>query len=253
MANYQEFARVYDRIMDDTLYTAWHDFSRRHLPVHTQQILELACGTGKLSVQFAQDGYDVTGLDLSEEMLTLAYDRATEAQAEVSFIAGDMRELYDVGTYDAVTCYSDSICYMPDEQAVQEVFDGVWQSLNPNGTFIFDVHSVYQIDQVFPDYAYHENAEDFAFIWDSFAGEVPHSITHELTFFVKDTDGKFERRDEVHDERTYTIAQYLYLLDNAGFSDVQVFADFTDEPPIADDASARWFFVARKALLTDEE
>lgn len=76
MDNYQEFARVYDTIMDDTLYDAWHDFSRRHLPSETTNILELACGTGKLSVQFARDGYAVTGLDLSEEMLTIAYNRA---------------------------------------------------------------------------------------------------------------------------------------------------------------------------------
>ena len=69
----QECARVYDTFMDDTLYEAWHDFSRRHLPSETKEILELACGTGKLSVQFARDGYAVTGLDLSEEMPVSAF------------------------------------------------------------------------------------------------------------------------------------------------------------------------------------
>jgi SAM-dependent methyltransferase len=250
MDNYQEFARVYDTIMDDTLYEAWHDFSRRHLPSETKEILELACGTGKLSVQFARDGYAVTGLDLSEEMLTIAYNRALDELDDsvgIGFIEGDMRDLSDVGTYDAVTCYSDSICYMSDREAVQEVFDGVFNALNAGGTFIFDVHSVHQIDNVFPGYTYHENEEDFAFIWDSFPGEKAHSITHELTFFVKDSDGKFERRDEVHDERTYTIDNYLTMLDNAGFVSVQVFADFEDVAPSdQDDDSARWFFVARK-------
>lgn len=68
-----------------------------------------------------------------------------------------------------------------------------------------------------------------------------------MTFFVKDSDGKFERRDEVHDERTYTIDNYLTMLDNAGFVSVQVFADFEDVAPSdQDDDSARWFFVARK-------
>ena len=250
MDNYQEFARVYDTIMDDTLYEAWHDFSRRHLPSETKEILELACGTGKLCVLFARDGYAVTGLDLSEEMLTIAYNRALDELDDsvgIGFIEGDMRDLSDVGTYDAVTCYSDSICYMPDREAVQEVFDGVFNALNAGGTFIFDVHSVHQIDNVFPGYTYHENEEDYAFIWDSFPGEKAHSITHELTFFVKDSDGKFERRDEVHDERTYTIDNYLTMLDNAGFVSVQVFADFEDVAPSdQDDDSARWFFVARK-------
>ncbi|GFH43376.1 SAM-dependent methyltransferase [Lactococcus hodotermopsidis] len=247
MENYQEFARVYDSIMDDTLYKAWHDFSLRHLPAKVHDILELACGTGKLSVQFARDGYAVTGLDLSEDMLAIAYNRALDELAEnigIGFIEGDMRDLSDVGTYDAVTCYSDSICYMPDRAAVQQVFDGVFNSLNAGGTFIFDVHSVHQIDDVFPNYAYHENEEDFAFVWDSFSGEKPHSITHELTFFVSDGKGKFERRDEVHDERTYTIDDYLNMLDNAGFIAVNVFADFEDAAPTDD--SARWFFVATR-------
>lgn len=249
MDTYQEFARVYDTIMDASLYDAWHAFSRRHLPTETTSILELACGTGKLSVQFARDGYDVTGLDLSEEMLTIAYNRALDALDDavgIGFIKGDMRDLSDVGTYDAVTCYSDSICYMPDRAAVQEVFDGVYNALNAGGTFIFDVHSVQQIDTVFPGYAYHENEEDFAFIWDSFSGEKPHSITHELTFFVKTQDGCFERRDEVHEERTYSIDNYLTMLDNAGFVSAQVFADFEDVVPTEDDESARWFFVAKK-------
>lgn len=164
----------------------------------------------------------------------------------IGFIEGDMRDLSNVGTYDAVTCYSDSICYMPDREAVQEVFDGVWNCLNADGTFIFDVHSVNQIDQVFPGYSYHENEEDFAFMWDSFPGEKAHSITHELTFFVKDADGKFERRDEVHEERTYSIDNYLTMLDNAGFVNVTVFSDFQDITPSEKDDSARWFFIAKK-------
>ncbi|GFH40429.1 class I SAM-dependent DNA methyltransferase [Lactococcus insecticola] len=254
---YHEFARVYDTVMDDTLYTAWHDFSRRHFSLgtpdkpKTQTILELACGTGKLSVQFARDGYDVTGLDLSEEMLTIAYNRALDELDEatgIGFIEGDMRDLSDVGSYDAVTCYSDSVCYMPDQEAVQQVFDGVYNALNASGIFMFDVHSIHQIDDVFPGYSYHENEDDFAFIWDSFSGDKPHSITHELTFFVADSDndGKFERRDEVHDERTYSIDNYLTMLDNAGFVASKVYADFTDEPATETGDNARWFFVAQK-------
>lgn len=249
MDNYQEFARVYDTIMDDELYDAWHQFSRDHLPPQTHDILELACGTGKLSIKFAKDGYAVTGLDLSEEMLTIAYNRALEELEDavgIGFIEGDMRDLSNVGTYDAVTCYSDSICYMPDRKAVQEVFDGVWNCLNPDGIFIFDVHSVHQVDRVFPGYAYHENEEEFAFIWDSFPGEKAHSITHELTFFVKDAEGKFERRDEVHEERTYSIDNYLTMLDNAGFVNISVHDDFKDTIPTESDESARWFFIAHK-------
>lgn len=242
MASYEEFARVYDSVMDDSLYDQWFDFSLRHFPENTQKIMELACGTGILSIRFDQAGFEVTGVDLSEEMLTIADRRAHEANAKVTFQIGDMRELPAGGQFDAITCYSDSICYMPGLSAVQEVFDGVHQNLSENGVFIFDVHSIHQIENNFPGYSYHENDEDFAFLWDSFEGDFPHSIVHELTFFVKDKEGKFVRKDEIHEERTYEIEAYLTAL--SAFSQVAVYADFTDQAPSAE--SLRWFFVCKK-------
>ncbi|GFO52439.1 class I SAM-dependent methyltransferase [Lactococcus garvieae subsp. garvieae] len=241
-ASYEEFARVYDSVMDEELYDLWFDFSQRHFPAKTQNIMELACGTGILSIRFSQAGYEVTGVDLSEEMLTIADQRARQMGEKITFAAGDMRELSGTTTFDVVTCYSDSLCYMSNASEVQRVFDGVYNSLNADGVFIFDVHSTYQVDSVFPGYAYHENDEDFAFLWDSFEGDDPHSVVHELTFFVKDSDGKFVRKDEVHQERTYPIKEYLTGLQK--FSKVEVYADFEDKKP--EEESLRWFFVCKK-------
>ena len=155
-----------------------------------------------------------------------------------------MMDLSSIGQFDLVTCYSDSICYMEDEVDVGQVFSEVYQHLNDGGCFIFDVHSTYQTDEVFPGYSYHENAEDFAMVWDTYADEPPHSVVHELTFFVQDEDGRFTRHDEVHEERTYEILTYDVLLEQAGFKNVKVYADFTDKEPT--ETSARWFFVAEK-------
>jgi hypothetical protein len=122
----------------------------------------------------------------------------------------------------------------------------VFGLLKENGVFIFDVHSLHQMDDLFPDYSYHENEEDYAFLWDSYAGTLPHSIEHQLSFFIKDEnkDGKFIRKDELHVERTYEISDYLTQLSAVGFSNLQVFADFEDRAPTNE--SLRWFFVARK-------
>ncbi|MBO0454088.1 class I SAM-dependent DNA methyltransferase [Candidatus Enterococcus murrayae] len=239
---YETFAFVYDEVMDESLYQQWLDFSLRHLPKATNQILELACGTGALAVEFAKNGFEVTGLDLSEEMLTLASDRAFQEDVSVNWIAGDMLDLTDIGNYQAVTCFSDSLCYMQDATQVQQVFEGVYQLLEESGIFIFDVHSIYQIDEVFPEYSFHDQTEDFAFLWDSYSGDSVHSIEHFLTFFVKQGE-KFERFDELHRERTYPLEQYQEMLTVAGFK-VAVFADFTDEAP--NEASKRWFFVCQK-------
>ncbi|EHJ57298.1 hypothetical protein HMPREF9318_01099 [Streptococcus urinalis FB127-CNA-2] len=244
--NYETFAEVYDAIMDDSLYDRWTEFSLRHLPKskNKNKLLEMACGTGIQSVRFSQAGFDVTGLDLSSEMLQVAKKRAKSANQSISFIEGNMLDLSQAGHYDFVTCYSDSICYMQDEVEVGDVFKEVYNALNEEGVFIFDVHSTYQIDQVFPGYSYHENAEDFAMVWDSFEDQAPYSIVHELTFFIKDADGRFSRFDEVHEERTYDVLTYDVLLEQAGFKSFALFADFEDKEPTK--TSQRWFFVAQK-------
>lgn len=240
---YETFAFVYDEIMDDSLYQQWLNFSLRHLPKKTNQILELACGTGALAVDFAKAGFEVTGLDLSEEMLTIASDRAIQAEVSINWIAGDMLDLTDIGKYQAVTCFSDSLCYMKNAEEVKQVFSGVYQLLEESGTFIFDVHSLYQMDDVFPDYSFHDQTEDFAFLWDSYPGESVHSIEHFLTFFVKNERETFERFDELHKERTYPLETYRQMLFEVGFN-VEVFADFEDDVPA--ETSKRWFFVCQK-------
>ncbi|MGM0167207.1 hypothetical protein IGI39_002187 [Enterococcus sp. AZ135] len=240
---YETFAFVYDEVMDDSLYQQWLNFSLRHLPKAANQVLELACGTGALAVEFAKKGFDVTGLDLSEEMLTLASDRAIQEEVSINWVAGDMLDLTDIGLYQAVTCFSDSLCYMQDATQVQQVFKGVYQLLKESGTFIFDVHSIYQMEEVFPNYSFHDQTEDFAFLWDSYSGDSDYSIEHFLTFFVKMDSEMFERFDELHKERTYPLEMYQKMLTEVGFN-VEVFADFTDEGPI--ETSKRWFFVCQK-------
>lgn len=246
MTPYETFASVYDAIMDDTLYDKWTDFSLRHLPKtkNKKQLLELACGTGIQSVRFAQAGFNVTGLDLSQDMLNVAEKRAKSAKKQISFIQGNMLDLSQVGKYDFVTCYSDSICYMQDEVEVGDVFKEVYNALNEDGIFIFDVHSIYQTDEVFPGFSYHENADDFAMVWDTFEDEAPHSVVHELTFFIQEEDGRFTRHDEIHEERTYEILTYDVLLEQAGFKSFKLYADFEDVEPT--EKSTRWFFVAQK-------
>ncbi len=242
--NYETFAAVYDAIMDDSLYDLWEDFTLRHLPNDTKTILELACGTGDLAIRLKQKGFDVTGLDLSQEMLTMADAKAFQEGAELQWVQGDMRDLKGIGEFDSVTCYSDSLCYLKSEPDMQQTFDEVYQVLAENGLFLFDVHSVYQVEEGFKEYSFHDQTEDFAFLWDSYPGEEEYSVEHFLTFFVKEEEDTFIRKDELHQERTYPVKDYLRMLENAGFSKVEVYSDFTDEKP--HEETKRLFFVAYK-------
>ena len=244
---YETFAFVYDEIMDDSLYDQWLDFTCRHAKGR-KQLLELACGTGILALKLAQAGFSVTGLDLSYEMLSVASERFNEAFGEadnlIQLTQGDMMDLSEVGHYDLVTCYSDSLCYMKDALEVQQVFDEVHRVLNADGRFIFDVHSPHKIESVFPEFSFHEETDDYAFLWDSYPDKEPLSIVHELSFYVKNKQGTFDRYLEDHHERTYHIDHYLMMLEAAGFSHVEVYADFSDEKP--HETSERLFFVCDK-------
>lgn len=243
--SYQTFAQVYDAIMDDSLYERWGRFVNQNLQNNGQKLLELACGTGALAVTLKKLGYNVTGLDLSPNMLSLANERAIFAGVQLPLIEGDMLDLSDVGEFEAVTCFSDSICYMPDEEAVSTVFKEVSNILTPTGIFLFDVHSTYQVDEIFPGYMYNDQSEEISFLWKSYPGENKHSIEHDLTFFVYNEDiDSYERFDETHKERTYPLETYYDMLKKAGFSSVKVYADFGSSE--VEKESIRWFFACTK-------
>ncbi len=239
--SYDTFAAFYDDVMDDTYYEQWLSYAQSQLPKTTNRVLDIGCGTGKLAVEFSRAGYSVTGLDLSENMLSLAYNRSLEAGETIQFIQGDMRELDEVGKYDAVTCFSDSLCYMENEDEVSAVFQGVRESLYSGGYFLFDVHSLFKVNTVFPGYQYHFTNERGAFLWSSFQGEEEGTIEHDLTFFIPERGTqRYARYEEVHKERTYSIEVYTKLLEQAGFINIQVSSDFGRKE--VTDTTERLFF-----------
>lgn len=243
---YSTFAQVYDTLMDDALYARWRDYVTARLRPQGQKVLELAGGSGSLALLLQEAGFDVALLDLSGEMLALAEQKLIAADRSMPLMQGDMRDLAGIGPVAAVTCFDDSLCYMPDLAAVATVFAQVASILEPGGDFFFDAHSLHQIDDVFPGYMYNYRTEDYAFMWQSYEGELPHSIEHDLTFFVYDEKiDAYHPLTETHHERTYPLADLTQALANAGFTAIDVSADFghADVTPEA----TRWFFHAKKA------
>ncbi|CAJ1227470.1 class I SAM-dependent methyltransferase [Lactiplantibacillus xiangfangensis] len=242
---YQTFAELYDELFDPAMYQQWLDFVRREIPDQNGQLLELACGTGRLGVLLAQDGYHVTGLDLSDNMLALAQAHADEAQVTLPLLQGDMLDLSEIGTFDAVTCFADSFCYLPDIETVQKAFTQVASHLTQDGKFLFDVITPHQTDDIYPGYMYNYRDDERAFMWTSYAGEEPHSAEHDLSFFIyNEHKESFDEVSELHHERTYDLPAYQQALAAAGFSHVRVMADFGRQTP--DDQTTRWFFECQK-------
>lgn len=243
MENYDTFPLVYDDLMDKSLYEKWVNFVVRH-STHNTSLLDLGCGTGEFALRLAER-YDVSGLDLAANMLVLAQEKFTRANIEIPLFEANMLD-FDLGkAFETITCLSDSLNYMPDEESVLNVFERVLAHLSDTGTFIFDVHSTHKVDVLFDNYVFADNDDDVSFIWRSFKGEHDHSVEHDLSFFLYDEEmDMYTRRDELHCERTYPIATYERLLAAAGFKSVKVCADFTDNAPTA--TSERLFFVCRK-------
>lgn len=242
---YQTFAKLYDELFDSELYLEWRSFVEQQVTDKQLPLLELACGAGRLAVLLAQDGYNVSGFDLSDEMLSLADQHAHEADVTLPLIEGNMLDLSDLETYHTVTCFADSLCYLPNEESLSTTFEQVARHLDDDGQFLFDVISPYQTDRVYPGYMYNYRDTDRAFLWSSETGEEPHSVDHDLTFFTyNEAKDAYDEVAELHHERTYDLSTYQRLLKTAGFKQIKVSADFGKSDIQAD--TARWFFVCSK-------
>lgn len=242
---YQTFAKLYDELMEPSMYDEWLQLVENNFKPTAGPVLDLACGAGRLATMMAQKGYHVTGFDLSAEMLALADGHAQDAKVELPLIQGDMTDLSALGQFSLITCFADSFCYLPEPKLLAVTFKQVAKHLTDDGLFIFDVITPYQTDEVYPGYMYNFTDDDRAFVWQSFYDEAEHSVIHDLNFFIynEQTDS-YDRINELHHERTYPLAVYQQLLAEAGFSKVEVTANFGKDE--ISDETTRWFFRCQK-------
>lgn len=242
---YTHLAQVYDVLMQDSPYDRWlawvSDFWRQHGQPGT--VIDLGCGTGSIAIPLAKQGYTVYGVDLSSEMLAMAYEKANKEQVNVRWLEQDMSEL-DAPKADSIISLCDSLSYVTNEEDVKRTFHRVFEHLQPGGYFLFDVHSPYKITHFFGDNTFTLVEEEIAYIWNCFCDPDRLEVEHQLTFFVRQNHGQFERLEESHVQRAYQPTQMLQWLREAGFADLKLTADFENLPPLLE--SERLFYVARR-------
>lgn len=245
--NYGKFAYLYDELMTDAPYEQWVSFVLDIIKKngnHHRQILDVGCGTGNIAIPLSKHGLQVTAVDLSEEMLFVAKEKSDAAEAEVQFFQQDMRELEGLGEFDVVISLCDCINYLNNEQEMNATFQRISHHLKKNGLFIFDVHSIHKVEAIFTGHTFAHNAEEISYIWECFAGEEEFSVDHDLSFFVENDEGLYERYDEFHKQRTYSIETYEKALKNSGFEVISITGDFSLET--LEKNAERWFFVTKK-------
>ena len=255
---YHAIARVYDKLNADLDYAAWADFVEacfdRFLPSRPSLLLDLACGTGSMTLQLARRGYDMIGVDGSADMLSEAYMRAEGMN--ILYLQQDMRAFELYGTVGAVTCCLDSLNYLlsPDDLAV--TFKTVHNYLDPDGLFLFDMNTPYKFQSVYGNNAYvledelvwdeGLDTEERAAVYCGWQNEY-HPDTRicdfHLSIFEEMPDGSYRRADEHQQERCYGLDEIRQALEAAHLELLGVWSDFDFSEPT--DTTERWYFCAR--------
>ena len=231
---YGSMAKFYDRLNAGLDYSEWADFAERMIKensaVPCELILDAACGTGSMTLELAKRGYDMTGVDLSPEMLTVARERAADAgQDGILFLCQDIGELDLYGTVDACVSTLDSINHVTDPEALASFFDLLHRCfLVRGGVLVFDV--------ILED-------EGMYVGWQNSYDPDERMAYFYLTLFEEGEDGRYTRTEMTQTERCYTMDEMKKMLERAGFELIGVYSDYDLTP--AEEEDERWYFVCR--------
>jgi SAM-dependent methyltransferase len=260
MNEYNAIAGVYDKINSGVDYEKWATFTEslfdKYLTERPELVLDLASGTGRMTVALARRGYDMIGVDRSPEMLSAASDAVFDAIIDgilpeegkrPLFLCQSMTDFELYGTVGAIVCCLDSLNYLTGDGELDKCFSLAHNYLDPDGLFIFDMNTPYKFESIYGENAYvydvdGEKGGSFC-VWQNFYDKKTRLCDFLLTVFEENEDGRYSRYDEDQRERCYTMEEIKASLSKAGFELLEVVAD-TDSTPITD-STERWHFTAR--------
>ena len=196
MNAYTTFAQVYDLFMDNVPYEEWSNYIvsvLKEYGIHSGVICDLGCGTGKMTRLLAKAGYDMIGVDLSEDMLAIASGQNEEG---ILYLCQDMCELELYGTAKAMVSVCDSINYLLEEDEIVWTLQSVNRYLEPGGIFIFDFNTVYKYETVLGDTTICENREEGSFIWENYYDKEEQINEYDLTLFIREEEQLYRKFEE---------------------------------------------------------
>lgn len=246
MAGYGDFAFYYDALTENVEYRNRCEYIYNLLAengVSEGILLDLACGTGTLSLLLAEKGFEVVAVDASQEMLSIAQQKSVQCGKEIVFLCQKMQNLDLFGTIDAAVCTLDSINHVTDPKQVQEIFRNVALFMNDGGIFIFDVNTIYKHEKVLSNNTFVYDLDNVYCVWQNEYNAESCTTDISVDIFERDDDAYY-RYSEQFSERGYKLEELEQWLLNVRFEIVGIYDELTKNPVNAQ--TQRAVFVCRK-------
>ena len=234
MEAYTGFAEVYDLFMDNVPYEQWAEYITgllREYGIEDGLVLDLGCGTGTMTELLAEAGYDMIGIDQSEEMLEEALEKKEASGHDILYLCQDMREFELYGTVRAIVCVCDSMNYILEEEEILDILSAAaYNYLDYDGLFIFDLNTEYKYREILGEQTIAENREEGSFIWENYYDEAQRINEYQLTLFVKEKEALYRKYEETHYQRAYSLDTVRNLVERSGLRLLHMYDAFTREP-----------------------
>lgn len=245
---YSKLSKIYDELMVNVDYKMWASYLEKLILEQGEKplnILELGCGSANLTLELLNKGYEVVGIDYSEEMLEIAEEKTEEFGDRVIYIQQDLREIeFEVYEIDTVISANDTFNYITKIEEVEHVLAYLYPRIKKGGQLVFDISSQYKLENVLGNNTYGESFDDMVYLWENFYDEEEKLINMEINFFEK-TGKSYERFSETHIQKAYAAEEIISVLEKIGYENIKIYADFSKEEGCKSD-SQRIFFSCRK-------
>lgn len=247
MSGYGFLAECYDRFTADVDYSRWADYIEKHFKKNrnpVRAVLDLACGTGSLTCLLARRGYDMTGVDLSPDMLAVAAEKAAELKLGEPplFLCQGMERLDLNDTVDACVCCLDSVNHVTRPAALRRAFERVHLFLSPGGIFIFDINTPKKL-MALDGGLFIDETEDAYCVWRTEFSQKRRICSFGMDLFLRE-DGAWTKSGEYQEEYAYTPEELTRYLEETGFRNIRQFGELKMRPPGPEEK--RIFFTAEK-------
>ncbi|MBR6773159.1 MAG: methyltransferase domain-containing protein [Clostridia bacterium] len=237
---YEKLAEYYDMFMDDVPYGAWVSYVRKFLP-NAGRGRDVGCGTGKFTIPLSRYGYEITGSDVSEQMLALANENARREGASVLFIRQDATELCDTRPLDFITANCDVVNYL---RRPVDFFTKAYKSLKKGGVLVFDISTEYKLKNVLGNNVFTQTEGDVTYVWENFYSAKSKKVDMRLTFFERLPNNYYTKSIDEQTQYAHSEKSIIEQLEKAGFTDIKAYGFLSENAP--KDKEERIHFVAYK-------